>query len=218
MKKGILVVLEGGDAAGKKTQTGLLVEALSKLSISVQMFDFPRYESPTGKIIGRALKGEFGNFRHLHPHLASALYTNDRSAVKDELRQTLADGAVVICNRYVPSNVVYQAAKLLPNERMEFIEELEEIEYDSLKLPRPDIVIYLDVPVSVSGELAQKRAEKDQHEADLAYQSMVAEVYKELSMERCDWVAITCTENGNLLSPDIIHTLVMKKVLLVIGA
>jgi len=209
MSRGNFIVLEGGDAAGKKTQTHLLLEHLS--SRTVKKFDFPRYERIIGRNIGRALKGDFGDFLHLHPMLASMLYTLDRVAAKASLELALTQGDV-ICNRYTPSNVAYQAAKLEGEAREVFIRELEDIEYKELGLPRPTQVLYLDVPPDFSAELLRERGPKDQHEADIDYQRRVASVYHELALSRADWVIISCVEEGNLLSPAVIHERVWAQV------
>lgn len=216
MQAGNFIVVEGTDAAGKKTQTKLLVDYLVVLSeefgrpFSVRKFDFPRYQSPTGRIIGRALKGVYGDFRHLHPHLASALYTVDRAGVKEELRTHLEHG-VVVCDRYTPSNIAFQSAKLPESERDQFVRELEEIEYIDVGLPRPTLVIFLDVPIAVAKKLALGRGEDlDQHEADLAYQEEVAQVYRKLSGERKDWFVVNCAPEGEMLSREAIHALVVE--------
>jgi dTMP kinase len=215
MKRNTLIVIEGGDAAGKKTQSNLLVRRFSWLKkiddVSVEKFDFPRYDSPTGRIIGRALKGSYGDFRHLHPHLASAIYTVDRAAAKPQLEKCLAEG-VVICDRYTPSNIAFQSAKLDQSEREEFIRELEEIEYEDVGLPRPTVVVFLDVPVEISKKLAKERGELDQHESDIEYQEQVAQVYRDLSSRRSDWIVVKCVEDGVILSPEKIHERVIKAV------
>ncbi len=208
MKRNTLIVIEGGDAAGKKTQSNLLVRRflwLRKIDdVSVKKFDFPRYDSPTGRIIGHALKGKYGDFRHLHPHLASAIYTVDRAAAKQQLEKFLAEG-VVVCDRYTPSNIAFQSAKLDPSEREEFIRELEEIEYDDVGLPRPTVVVFLDVPVEISKKLAKERGELDQHESDIEYQEQVAQVYRDLASSRDNWIVVKCVEDGAILPPKKIH-------------
>ena len=174
-----LIVIEGGDAAGKKTQTELLLQALEERGFHCSAFSFPRYNHFYGSLIRRSLNGEFGDFLSLNPYLASPLYTLDRVEAKKELRKALKQGPV-ICDRYTPSNLAFQGAKLSGIDKDEFIMVTEQAEYGNLKLPRPSIVIYLKVPVEVSAQLSQSRSNPDQHEADLDYQRRVVEVYQEM--------------------------------------
>ena len=207
-----LVVIEGGDAAGKKTQTELLLQALEERGFRCSTFSFPRYNHFYGSLIRRSLNGEFGDFLSLNPYLASPLYTLDRVEAKKELRKALKHGPV-ICDRYTPSNLAFQGAKLSGIDKDEFIMVTEQAEYGNLKLPRPSIVIYLKVPVEVSAQLSQSRANPDQHEADLDYQRRVVEVYQEMANAREDWVIVDCVREGKLRSPEEIHQDVLSLVL-----
>lgn len=215
------IVIEGGDGAGKGTQAKLLVERLSKKT-KVTFFDFPQYEKTlAGKLVGRYLKGEFGDPLSLSPYIASLPYALDRVAAKDELNKALEEG-VVICNRYTPSNIGHQASKLPKGKRDEFISWLEKLEYVELKIPKPTLVIYLYVPVEISSRLVEKKearayiggestkGEKDGHEKDTEYQRKSIEVYTKMSKERNDWKLIDCVENGRLLSIEEIHEKIMR--------
>lgn len=201
-----LIVIDGADAAGKKTQTRLLADALREEGRAVATFDFPRYEeSAFGKLLRRALAGEFGSFGEVSPYLSSWLYTLDRVSARDALIKALSR-SVVLCDRYVPSNIAYQAAKLPEKEQDEFIRLLEEAEYGELGIPRPRLVVYLSVPVEVSQRLMKTEGRTlDVHEADLEYQRRVNSVYRRLAGERPDWTVIECAPDGRLLSKDEIH-------------
>ena len=211
-----LIVLEGGDGSGKATQAALLKERLEKEAGPVELFDFPRYEdSLAGKLVGECLAGKHANFRHLSPHLASLPFTLDRVGARELLGASLERG-IVMCNRYTPSNIAYQAAKLLAADRKKFIEFLEALEYEELHIPKPDLVIYLYVPTAIATKLIEKKKErgylagtgeqKDQHERDIAYQDEVVRVYLDLANERDDWQSVTCTnEAGDLLLREEIH-------------
>jgi len=198
------IVIEGGDGAGKGTQAKLLVDRLSK-ETKVTFFDFPQYEKTlAGKLVGRYLKGEFGDPLLLSPYIASLPYALDRVAARDELNKALEEG-VVICNRYIPSNIGHQA-----------------MEYGELKLPKPTLVIYLYVPVEISSSLVEKKdarayiggesakGAKDGHEKDMEYQQKVVNVYTKMSKERSDWKLIDCVKDGRLLSIEEIHDKIMK--------
>ncbi|KKR46399.1 MAG: Thymidylate kinase [Parcubacteria group bacterium GW2011_GWA1_40_21] len=215
------IVIEGGDGAGKGTQAKLLVDRLSK-ETKVAFFDFPQYEKTlAGKLVGRYLKGEFGDPLLLSPYIASLPYALDRIAARDELNKALEKG-VVICNRYIPSNIGHQASKLPEDKRDEFISWLEQMEYGELKLPKPTLVIYLYVPVEISSHLVEKKearayiggesakGAKDGHEKDMEYQQKVIDVYTKISKERNDWKLINCVEDGRLLSVEEIHDKIMR--------
>lgn len=214
--QGKLIVLEGGDGSGKATQAELLKARLEKEGMTVTLFDFPQYElTRAGALAGECLAGKHANFRHLSPYLASLPFTLDRVSARKQLMEALARG-VVVTNRYTPSNIAYQSAKLLPADRQKFMEFLEGLEYDELALPRPNVVIYLHVPVTVASELIVRKdsraylaesgdTKKDQYERDTAYQEEVVRVYLSLTAERPDWHRIECVKDGLMLSRDDIH-------------
>jgi dTMP kinase len=203
---GKLIVLDGADGVGKTTQTELLVSKLREEGIHVAMFDFPRYkESLFGNLVGRCLAGEFGDFVRLSPYLASLPFTLDRVGAKEDLLRELSSSCVV-CNRYVPSNIAYQAAKLPDGEKDVFIEFLDKAEYDELGLPRPWRVIYLSLPVHVARTLIKGRERsQDQHERDLLFQERVGMTYMYLSQKYEGWRVINCTHDGKVLPKEEIH-------------
>lgn len=215
---GRLIVIEGGDGSGKGTQSELLVKKLREAGQHVELMDFPQYGEVFGALCGRALKGEFGDFKNLSPYLASLPYTLDRVTAKDKMLEALKRGHV-ICNRYTPSNVAYQAAKLAGKKRVEFIEFLERAEYEVLGLPKPDAVVYLRVPAAVAQKLILTKAKreylggkakKDQHEKDVAYQIAVMKVYVELSKQRPSWKVIECVKAGRMQSIEEVGNMVME--------
>lgn len=212
-KKGKFIVIEGGDGAGKETQAKLLVAVLLEKG-SAAFFDFPQYEDTVfGKLIGKCLSGEFGDFLNMSPYLSSLPYALDRASAKDKMKQALLKGHVV-CNRYVSSNIAYQSAKLPEHERDAFIQFLETGEYEEVGLPRPDAVVYLEVPEEISSELILQKIQrvylaaeqaKDQHEKDMEYQGRVRAVYQKLATERSDWHIVECAVNGLMASREAIH-------------
>jgi dTMP kinase len=219
MKKNLLIVLEGGDGSGKATQSKLLLEYLKKLN-HVSYFDFPQYgQNVFGTLTGRCLKGDFGDFLHMSPYLSSLPYILDRACAKDNIISRLKRGHVV-CNRYTPSNVGFQSAKISnKKEREELIQFLEQGEYEEIGLPRPDVVLYLDVPRDVASALVLKKDEraylgvkkaKDQHEKDLTFQEKVSEVYKILTKKRKGWHIVSCAKNGHILPVATIHNKIIS--------
>lgn len=221
--RGKLIVLDGGDGAGKGTQTKLLIEKLQSRGFAVSSLDFPRYEeSLFGGLCGRALKGEFGDFVALSPYLASLPYTLDRVGVRSELFRLL-EYNVVVCNRYTPSNIAYQAAKLSGKMREKFVDFLTTAEYVELGLPMPSLVLYLYVPVRIAhvlvaqknarGYLGKKRGARDQHEANQAYQERVMKTYLWLAKKNPGtWRVINCAPRGKILSREAIHQLILAEI------
>ncbi len=214
-----LIVIEGGDGAGKETQAKLALAALEKRR-QTGYFDFPRYkESLAGALVGESLKGMYGSFRHMHPKFASLPYMLDRVGAREKLREAL-ERSHVICNRYVPSNM-YQAAKFANEaEQDEFIAWFEKLEYEELELPQPYYVFYLHVPLDFSRALMEQKTQgreylggakgaKDQHEADDDYQRNVIELYKRMCRQRSSWISIECVKNGELRSREDIHENIM---------
>ncbi|MBX4200162.1 thymidylate kinase [Candidatus Parcubacteria bacterium] len=213
---GNLIVIEGGDGAGKATQTRLLYNALRK-SRKVTLFEFPRYkQSQFGRLVRRSLDGEFGDFLGLSPYFSSLPYVLDRTRAKYLLQEALKEGDV-ICDRYTPSNLAHQGAKLPKRERAKFVRFIEEGEYKELGLPAPDLVIYLWLPATASEELMKKRVKKDksrhidQHEAQIEYQKKVIEMYLDLVKARKNWHVVKCVNSkGSLRSRKDIHQEVLQ--------
>lgn len=208
--KGKLIVFEGADGSGKATQARLLLQFLKDKQIPTEFISFPRYkESLWGRMVRRYLDGEFGEVGQVDPYLASVLYAGDRMSASTQIGKWLDEGKIVICDRYVGSNIAHQAAKIASqSEKSKFVEWLEKLEYGENKIPKEDLVIFLSVPVEVSQKLISDR-KLDIHEANVNYLKEVIGVYEELAQSRKNWVRVECVENGKLLSPAAIHQKVL---------
>ncbi len=173
---GKLIVFEGTDGAGKSTQLELLTRRLNKRGIAFHRLRFPRYEEPSSALIRMYLGGEFGvRPGDVNAYAASAFYAVDRYAswAKDWKRPYEA-GELFFADRYTTSNAVHQGSKLPEGEREAFFQWLDDFEFCRLGLPRPDLVLLLDLPVELSLELMSRRAEErgrraDIHEKDPGY-------------------------------------------------
>lgn len=209
MKKGKLIVFEGIDGVGKATQVELLARALKKTGKTVTVFSSPRYDLPTGKLVRRALLGEFGDFVALSPFLSALPYFNDFAAWRDEVIAALEKGDVV-CDRYVYSTLAYASAKLSGVKQAAFLKEMSEIAFTQLQLPKADRVIFLDVPVAVSQKLMAEK-KKDQFEKNTVYQKKVASVYALLSKGK-EWRQIACAEHGAMRRREDIAAEVLRTV------
>jgi dTMP kinase len=202
MVRGKLIVFEGIDGVGKQTQVALLAKRMRAEGKTVQVFSIPRYKTPIGKLIKRALHGEFGDFRHLDPHLSSMPYFMDYALAKDEFERALREGDVIF-DRYVQSTFAYHAAKISGASQQKLLRELETIAFKEIKLPRPDAIILLDVPPEVARTLMHKR-KQDQNERDRDYQRKVAAIYKGMAKGK-EWRVIDCAPQGSMRSRADIH-------------
>jgi dTMP kinase len=208
----MLIVIEGIDGSGKTTQTELLIKKLKSAGYKTATLNFPQYEENFfGGLVKQFLQGEFGQINQVDPHLASILYALDRWETVSRINKWLKQGRVIVLNRYVPSNLIHQVVKIPPIKRQRFIEWIEQMEYNVLKIPKPDLVIYLDLPYQVACALIEKRGnKKDIHEADLEHLKRAAEQGCHLAKERRDWQLIDCSKRGKILTREEIGERVWK--------
>lgn len=212
----IYIDIEGTDGCGKQTQSKLLLEALQQKGIKSIMQSFPSYDSKSSGPVKMYLAGEFGESANsLNAYQASALFAVDRLCTMKLLEKEMKDG-VVVFDRYTPSNMIHQASKIDDiEEKNKYLKWVEEFEYDVLKLPRPTLTIFLDMPVEKSVEMANNRTElknqekKDIHE-NLEHLSLAYNNSKYVS-DLFGWTIINCVdENNNIKSIPEIHEDIMK--------
>lgn len=218
MKKGKLIVIDGTDGSGKATQVAKLKERLAKEGFDVESLDFPQYYNNFfGKFVGECLSGEHGDWAGLDPKIASVIYAADRFESSQKITQWLDEGNIVLLDRYVSSNQIHQGGKISDEkERREFMQWLDTMEHKIFGIPRPDLIIYLDVPLSITQKLLaskKNRASKkylegknDQHEDNLEHLEKAKQSGLKMIAENNHWQSIECTANGELLSIDEIHT------------
>ena len=204
MKQSKLIVIEGLDGSGKATQTKLLAEKLRAQGMRVRQLTFPDYESPSSSLVRMYLGGAFGDRPgDVNAYAASAFYAVDRAASwLGDWKKDYREGAVLLCDRYCTSNIIYQMAKVSDAERDAFIRWQADFEYDKLGLPRPDAVIYLDVDPGVSQKLMEQRyggdnSKKDLHESNLGFLLSCREsaLY---AAEKCGWKLLDCCRGGEI--------------------
>lgn len=225
MKKGKLIVLDGADGAGKATQTKLLIARLKKEGVKVKTLDFPQYQNNFfGNLIGECLTGVHGNFAALSPYIASTLYAADRFESKKLLESWLQKGYTVVLDRYVSANQIHQGGKITDTKaRKKFLAWLDAMEFGVYKLPRPSVIVYLDVPYEISEKLLQgtgatarksylKKGDKDQVENDEKYLRDSRMSAVKMVQASNQWERIVCAKKGNLLSREAVHELVWEKV------
>ena len=213
----MLIVLEGLDGAGKSTQVKQLKEYLTQRCGSLEYIHFPRYEAPVyGDLITRFLKGEFGSIEAVHPQLVALLFAEDRHGAAPAMRQALKEGKTVLLDRYVYSNIAYQCAKLQDvQERGKLRDWIFNTEYGIFELPKPDLNLFLDVPIGfVEQSLTHQREGQDRnylagaqdiHEASIAFQKAVRDMYVAETARDPKFRRIDCSgAQGEMLPPDAI--------------
>ena len=216
---GKLIVIEGLDGSGKSTQLELLKKNLENLNIDCKSVSFPDYDNPSSTLVKMYLGGEFGKKPgDVNAYAASVFYTVDRYAsYKANWGNYYNDGGTIVSGRYTTSNAVHQASKLPENMWKDFLSWLYDFEYNKIGIPKPDKVIFLDMPVDVSQKLLSKRYEgdnskKDIHESDTEYldKCRKAAVF---TANFSGWETISCAENGEPRSLESIAQDILDSVL-----
>ncbi len=205
-----LVVLDGLDGSGKSTQLSRLNDYFLSQNRAYTQISFPDYEQPSSALVRMYLQGEFGGSPDaVNAYAASSFYAVDRYAsYKKFWQKDYEAGKLILAARYTTSNAIHQMGKLPRSEWDAYLQWLEEYEYGLLGLPRPDKVIFLDMPLDISQRLLSKRydgeeGKKDIHERDLTYLQTCREsaLY---AAEKMGWVLISCGENGQPLPMEVI--------------
>ncbi len=215
---GYIIVIEGTDGSGKQTQATKLCEKLVALGKNVKRLSFPNYDSPSSAPVKMYLGGELcNNAIELDAYQTSTLYAVDRLCTyQRDLKTHYEAGGIIVFDRYVQSNMLHQAGKIYDlNHRDKFLDWLDNFEFNVLKLPRADKVIFLDVPPEVSKRLANNRLElkagtkQDIHEKDSNHLLDAYNAGKYVA-DKYNWTVINCVENNNLKSINQIHEEIMK--------
>ncbi len=198
-----LIVIEGLDGSGKGTQSALITQALSSRGYKVKKLTFPDYNSPTSALVKMYLGGELGDSPDaVNAYAASVFYAVDRVAsfIKDWKRD-YEECDYIVLDRYVTSNIIYQMSKVADSERDEYIAWCEDLEYNRLGVPKPDVVVYLDMPPHVSQKLMSGRYNGDESKKDIHEKNMdfllscrKSALY---ALDKLSWVHLSCAEGDN---------------------
>ncbi len=214
--QGKLIVIEGTDGSGKGTQTKLLFEKLSK-DHNVEMIEFPRYGERSAMLVEDYLTGKFGSAEEVTAYQSSVFYAVDRFDASFKIKEWLAQGKIVLCNRYVSASMGHQAGKIKDKEeRQKFIEWLEGLEYNIFNLPKPDVTILLNMPPAMGQKLVDKKGHRDYtegrdiHEADFSHLKNAYNAFLEVGKEK-NWIKIDCAPNDELRTIEDINEELLSK-------
>lgn len=213
----MFIVLEGVDGSGKSTQIANLRDMFAQRGIPTEYLHFPRFDAPYfGELIARFLRGELGGVEQVDPYIVAMLYAGDRRDAATMIREWIQQGKVVICDRYVYSNIGYQCAKVASAEEREKLREwILSLEYDYFAIPRPDVSLFLDVPFAFTErKLLQEQREgddraylhgkKDIHEQSMELQRQVRQVYIDAAQWDEAMHVVDCSIDGEMASPEVI--------------
>lgn len=218
---GKIIVIEGTDSSGKETQTKLIYERIKKKYEKTIKISFPNYNSPACEPVKMYLAGEFGiDASKVNPYPISTMYAIDRYAsFKKDWEKIYNDDYIIVTDRYVTSNMIHQASKFEKvSDKDEYLKWLEELEYDKMKIPRPDKVIFLKMPIEKAKILMAERknkitgeSKKDIHEINQEYLERSYKNACEISKKYL-WEEIECVENDEIKSIERINDEIYQKI------
>ena len=211
-KRGKIILIEGTDKSGKETQTNLLTKRLIREGIPTQKMHFPRYDTPTGRIIGQCYlgkegpregvlwEGKIGWFKDAHsvePRIATLYFLADQSDASEEIKKIISSGHNLALDRYLTSSMGHQGGKAnTPEEREKIVNFVYNVGYNELGLPKPDITLLLYTPYNIGKKLGEKMSEKpDGHESNPEHLIGAEGCYLYLA-KRFGWEVINCAPDG----------------------
>ncbi len=159
----MIIVIEGGDQAGKKTQSALLAKALKARKLKTKIFSFPDYSTPIGKKIEGYLTGK----RKFPPQVIHSLLAANRWEKLDEIKKAISSNSILIMNRYYQSNLIYGLVNGLTTEWLEHLDA---------GLPKADLVIVLDVNQKES--FHRKKSKRDKFEKNKNFSQKISRTYR----------------------------------------
>ena len=214
--KGKLIIIEGLDGSGKSTQIELLRARAERTGKQIRQIKFPNYEEDSSALVRAYLSGELGTLDQIGAYAASVLYSVDRYGTWcRHMREDYAQGGIFLLDRYTTANMYHQATKLPREEWDRFLDWLEDLEYDKMGLPRPDLVLYLDMQPQTSRRLLEKRyhgdeSRKDLHEANFQYLLSCREAAL-YAADRCGWKVLSCCDGEQPLPIDRIADMIWEE-------
>ncbi|KAF8907804.1 thymidylate kinase-domain-containing protein [Mucidula mucida] len=193
-RRGAFIVIEGLDRSGKTSQTTHLKERLKKQGKKVELLKFPERTTIIGGMINAYLQSE----TELDDHVIHLLFSANRWELASTLISQLNDGTTIICDRYAFSGIAFSAAKGLP---------LSWCRAPDVGLPRPDLVVFLDISAEAArarGGYGSERYEKEemQEKVRRVFEALREEGDKDGEME-VNWVAVNAGRDKEAVSDDM---------------
>lgn len=215
---GKLIIVEGLDGSGKSTQVALLEKYFTDENISYKKIKLPDYDSPSSTLVNMYLAGEFGkDANDVNAYAAGAFYAVDRFAsYKLNWKKDYENDVLILADRYATSNSIYQMEKIDESEWDEYLDWSADFEYNKIGIPKPDLVIYLDMPVEISQKLMTSRyngdeGKKDVHEANVDFLNKCRKTAL-YAADKQGWKVIPCSDGENPLPIDVIHNTIVDTV------
>lgn len=219
---GILIAIDGVDASGKQTHTGMLYEKLKKEGKNVKLISFPDYESESSSLVKMYLSGKFGeNPEDVNAYAASSFFAADRFASfkMNWKKDYEEENTIIIADRYTSSNMIHQASKIEDeSEKDKFLTWLCELEFEIYGIPKPDITFFLDMPVKYAKKLMAEREnkfdaslQKDIHERNADY---LEKSYNNACFiaDKFSWHRVSCVVDEEIRTIEDINDEILKKV------
>ena len=194
----MIIVIEGSDQAGKKTQSALLAQALRARKLKVKIFSFPDYTTPLGKEINNFLHGK----RKFPSQVIHCLLAANRWEKLQEIKKAQSESSVLIMNRYYQSNLVYGVVNKL---NLKWLQNLDE------GLPKADLVIVLDV--SQKESFNRKKSKRDKFEKDRKFLEQISKTYRKLA-KKLGWKLVDASRTKEEVHQSIMEILAKKIVTL----
>jgi len=217
MAQGKLIVIDGTDGSGKTVQANRLIERLRAAGRTAQPLDFPQYGKPSAYFVEKYLKGDYGGVDEVGPKAASVFFALDRYDAAPRIRQMLAEGTILVSNRYVSANKGHQTGKIAdPDGQVEFLDWLNAFEYGLMGVPKPDLTLLLHVTAEIGFELSRARDgdKQDIHQKSLDHLKAAERAYLRLPQidQAENWQVVECVELGKLMPIETIHEHIWRRV------
>lgn len=203
---------------GKGTNVKLLEQALTGMGYPVVVYSFPEYESTVGKLIARYLKGEFGDINSVPVEFICTAYAADRARHAEDIITYIENGYIVLCDRYTYSNV-FNMVKLDKSKWDEFMNWIEDLEFNCLNVIKPDYNIYLYVDPKISMQRIMERGKRDYqegqediHESNFNLLKNACEGYKYIASKRDNWIIIDEMNGDEQLPIDSVFAILFSQV------
>ncbi|MDD4686344.1 MAG: deoxynucleoside kinase [Clostridia bacterium] len=212
--KYFIIEIEGTDGSGKQTQTKKLFDYLKSNKLNVKQMSFPNYESLSSGPVRMYLQGNLAdNSAEIDAYQASVLFASDRLCTMKTEAKNFKNNDIIILDRYAGSNLIHQACKISDKKEREiYANWITDLEFNKLKIPKPDLVLFLDMPIdfilsTIKNRNIIKSGEqtRDIHERDEAYLNNVYKTSKSIA-ESQGWYIINCDTGNRLKTIAEVHS------------